>query len=259
MPLSSVSLGLWSDWLLQGLFILSSVSVDLSPILLNNHWLIKIGLIWRILSKTRDPGHLRFGELILPNLAWTRLEVLDDLRALRVDSRLLHPAHMPLYLDIREEILLAVYLYNLANWSWVRLDVVRVVLVLKVALVIRKWLGFSLDCLVCWVLGMEVRVLSFSAPCAQNVSFPLFWLEGAILKLCGLKTLPHLGDLWLSLLVPQHMFFINGRLSGKVSLGLAPPLLFEFLHWLVLRLLNQVIHIDVPMVFGGCLHTLQGL
>ena len=69
MPLSSVSLGLWSNWLLQGLFILSSVSVDLSPILLNNYRLIKIGLIWRILSKTRDPGHLRLGELILPNLA----------------------------------------------------------------------------------------------------------------------------------------------------------------------------------------------
>ena len=242
-----VSLSAGSNWLLQGFFVLGSIPLNLSSVLLDDHGIVKRLLTWRIVSKACDVGNHRLGEFILPDFSRPRLQILNDLRALSINSSLFHPAYMSLNLNICEEVLLAVHLVNcfcslLAYWSWFRLNVIRVILVLKIAmaLIFRKRLRLCLDSLISGVLSLEIiGILSLSTSCTKNLSFPFFRLECAILQLCCLKAFSHLCDLLLPFLVPEHVFLINRRFSSKIGFWLASSLLLRPFHMLLLlSLLN---------------------
>lgn len=131
---------------------------------------------------------------------------------------------MPLNLDIREEVLLAVHLLN-SPWLFIHrfgffLNVIFIALILKVTLthLLRKRLWLSLNRLIGRILCLKIGILGFSAPSTKNFSFAFDRLESTILKLGCLKALPHLGNLGLPLLVPDHMLLVYRRFPGEIRL-----------------------------------------
>jgi hypothetical protein len=77
----------------------------------------------------------------------------------------------------------------------------------------------------------------------------LDWLKSTIIKFSSFKTLPHLRDLGLPLLIPKHLLLIHRRLLPReISLRLAPPLGLLYLIPTLSRLnplRNRILHQQV--------------
>ena len=95
MPLPARFEGLWlcRKWALERLY-RGLVAANLFW-LFNDHWFVEIWVdvsVVLILLQSSDFGNRRHCQFILPNLAWSWLQVLQDLSLLRFYSGLLHSA-----------------------------------------------------------------------------------------------------------------------------------------------------------------------